>query len=65
MLPFRRPGGKVEVDPEVLRFAQLAYAFVREVDHPVPDSTMVHVTRDHLVLACSELSFENRQMLSR
>jgi len=63
MLPFRRPGGKVEVDPEVLAFAQAAYAFVREHTHPVPDGIMREHTRQRLYEARDALSADNRKML--
>lgn len=45
--------------------AQLAYAYVRELTHPIRDSRMVDYAQKDLVSAIEHLSYQNRGRLSR
>jgi len=52
---------KAQIDNHI---AQLAYAYVKELVHPLPDGVMVDHTLSDLVNAIGNLSYENRARLS-
>lgn len=55
---------RVKVSPEVVDFAAAAYAFHRELFHPMPDHVMRRLTRERFDAAWDRLPVEDRQALN-